>query len=203
MSYRDTYVEQAIRTAPPTDYVASMPNINRNMRLLLGAIGMVGESIEVLEAAMPFLDGDEFEFDKSVFIKECGDVTWYAALIADLEGTTFDLLLMDEHDAVGLARLAVQRFNRRVALRDSINIMLVKAKNVSERIKKQVFHLHGEDRLALVDDLRELVHSIQVVGWVVGVDIETILRVNIEKLWKRYPERFAPDRSMNREEGDA
>lgn len=69
-------------------------------------------------------------------------------------------------------------------------------------VKKHVFHEHDLDTEHLAKELGDVAWYLAVTANVIGYDLETILQMNVDKLRKRYPDGFDPDRSQNREEGD-
>ena len=54
----------------------------------------------------------------------------------------------------------------------------------------------------MAKELGDVAWYLAVASAAIGYDLETIMRMNIEKLKKRYPEGFSTERSQNREEGD-
>lgn len=69
-------------------------------------------------------------------------------------------------------------------------------------VKKHVFHEHELDGEHLAKELGDVAWYLAVTAHVIGYDLETILQMNVDKLLKRYPDGFDPDRSQHREEGD-
>ncbi|NFV70955.1 nucleotide pyrophosphohydrolase, partial [Clostridium botulinum] len=51
----------------------------------------------------------------------------------------------------------------------------------------------------LIEELGDVLWYITYLSKVIGVDLETIANRNIEKLRKRYPEGWDPNRSIHRE----
>lgn len=69
-------------------------------------------------------------------------------------------------------------------------------------VKKHVFHNHDLDREHLAKELGDIAWYLAVTAHTIGYDLETILQMNVDKLRKRYPEGFDPDRSQHRVAGD-
>lgn len=69
-------------------------------------------------------------------------------------------------------------------------------------VKKHVFHEHKLDEEHLAKELGDIAWYLAVTAFVIGYDLETILQMNVDKLRKRYPKGFDPDRSQHRVAGD-
>jgi len=67
-------------------------------------------------------------------------------------------------------------------------------------VKKHLFHGHELDREKLIKELGDVAWYLAETATALGVDLEEILRTNIEKLKKRYPEGFDSERSIRRTE---
>jgi len=67
-------------------------------------------------------------------------------------------------------------------------------------VKKHLFHGHELDREKLIKELGDVAWYLAETATALGVDLEEILRTNIEKLKKRYPEGFDSERSIRRPE---
>lgn len=73
---------------------------------------------------------------------------------------------------------------------------------VSDILKKVLFQGHVLDREHMALELGDVAWYLALAADALGYDLETILRMNIEKLQKRYPNGFEKGRSISREEGD-
>ncbi|KEI78146.1 nucleotide pyrophosphohydrolase [Clostridium botulinum A2 117] len=74
------------------------------------------------------------------------------------------------------------------------------AGEVTDYIKKVLFYGHELCEDKLIEELGDVLWYITYLSKVIGSDLETIANKNIEKLKKRYPEGWDPDRSIHREE---
>jgi NTP pyrophosphatase (non-canonical NTP hydrolase) len=74
------------------------------------------------------------------------------------------------------------------------------AGETAELIKKHLFHATPLDQDALVKELGDCLWYIAAFATVQGVSLDDIAQRNIDKLRKRYPEGFDPERSRNRTE---
>ena len=66
-------------------------------------------------------------------------------------------------------------------------------------VKKCLFQGHGLDKEHLAEELGDVAWYLAVSAHALGYDLETILQGNVDKLRKRYPEGFDPERSLNRD----
>jgi NTP pyrophosphatase (non-canonical NTP hydrolase) len=67
-------------------------------------------------------------------------------------------------------------------------------------VKKHLAQGHELDREKLIGELGDIAWYLAEVATVLGVDLETVLTRNIDKLKARYPEGFDSTRSVNRNE---
>lgn len=74
------------------------------------------------------------------------------------------------------------------------------AGEVAEVIKKHLFHATPLDNDALMKELGDCLWYVAAFATVLGVSMDDIAQRNIDKLRKRYPEGFDPERSRNRTE---
>lgn len=72
----------------------------------------------------------------------------------------------------------------------------------TDLIKKHLFHDHELDKEHLAKELGDVCWYIAVCADVIGYDLETIMRMNDDKLQVRYPIGFEVEKSINRKEGD-
>lgn len=70
---------------------------------------------------------------------------------------------------------------------------------VSDVIKKHLFQGHSLNKEELAMELGDVCWYIAILAKGLGVDLESVMRANIDKLKKRYPNGFEADRSINRE----
>lgn len=69
-------------------------------------------------------------------------------------------------------------------------------------LKKIRYQGHKFDHEHLVKELGDVMYYVAVAAYVLGVNLTDVMKANVEKLKKRYPDGFSVDRSVNREEGD-
>ena len=76
------------------------------------------------------------------------------------------------------------------------------AGEVADMIKKHLHHGHPLDREAFIKELGDVAWYIALCCTLIGEPMENVLQANIDKLLKRYPEGFDPEKSMHRAEDD-
>jgi NTP pyrophosphatase (non-canonical NTP hydrolase) len=72
------------------------------------------------------------------------------------------------------------------------------AGEVTDYLKKVVFHTHELDKLKLAEELGDVLWYLACTAELISYDLEKIAEMNIEKLKKRYPGGWDVERSKNR-----
>lgn len=72
------------------------------------------------------------------------------------------------------------------------------AGEVSDIVKKHLYHGHDLNEDHLVEELGDVLFYIVAIADTLGIDFSDIIRSNAEKLDKRYPEGFSKVKSINR-----
>jgi NTP pyrophosphatase (non-canonical NTP hydrolase) len=65
-------------------------------------------------------------------------------------------------------------------------------------VKKHLHQGHELDKEKLAKELGDIAWYLAETAWALDIPLEQILRENLEKLQKRYPDGFDPERSLNR-----
>lgn len=66
-------------------------------------------------------------------------------------------------------------------------------------MKKCLFQGHGLDKEHLAEELGDVAWYLAVSAHAIGMDLESILQGNVDKLRRRYPDGFSTERSVNRD----
>lgn len=74
------------------------------------------------------------------------------------------------------------------------------AGEVADLIKKTVGHGHELNKAKLLEEVGDVLWYCAGLATLLEVDLSQVARDNIEKLRKRYPQGFDPERSRNRSE---
>lgn len=73
---------------------------------------------------------------------------------------------------------------------------------VADVVKKHKFQGHDLDKKKIIKELGDVCWYIVIMAEGLGVDLETVMQLNVDKLRNRYPEGFDPDKSINRKDVD-
>lgn len=73
---------------------------------------------------------------------------------------------------------------------------------IADLVKKNLMQGHVLDVEHVAKELGDVCWYIAETATAIGCDMETIMKMNIEKLRKRYPDGFDSERSQHRKEGD-
>lgn len=179
---------------------ASEKSKSSNESLLLqGALGLCGESSEVLRLKGTF-DEDNPILDKACYHleRELGDVLWYAATTCKAIGYDFVSIV---NDAVLCSDHPMFTVNY------SMTLISIDSGIISDVVKKITFHGHelNSDNICCIGmKTSEIVTLIGYISTeILNKSILEIMDTNIEKLSARYPEgHFNTERSLHRKAGD-
>lgn len=69
---------------------------------------------------------------------------------------------------------------------------------VSEQIKKHIFHGHEISHHKLLNELGDVLWYVTILAATIGHTLEEVMTMNIDKLSKRYPEGFSSEDSIKR-----
>lgn len=69
-----------------------------------------------------------------------------------------------------------------------------------DKVKKLVFHGHQLSGEEIVLELGDALYYLTVAASIFGATLEDVAKLNNEKLKKRYPNGFSPERSKNRDD---
>lgn len=73
---------------------------------------------------------------------------------------------------------------------------------VADIVKKHLFQGHDLDKDHIAKELGDVCWYIAITAHGIGYDLETIMKMNIDKLKARYPDGFDAYRSINRSKND-
>lgn len=74
------------------------------------------------------------------------------------------------------------------------------AGEVTDYLKKVVFHGHSMDREKLKDELGDVLWYLSNLAELMDIDLDEVASHNIDKLKKRYPDGFSEEKSRSRDE---
>ena len=67
-------------------------------------------------------------------------------------------------------------------------------------VKKHLAQGHELDKEKLIKELGDVAWYLAETAYALDIDLETVFKLNIEKLKRRYPEGFEKEKSINRDE---
>lgn len=145
----------------------------RSQMLIHGILGMVGESAEIMSVA---LDKD-FETNS---MKEMGDWMWYAAIAAEALGFSLDTLVKMEAGMV-----------------EGPNISQCSCE-IAEHLKKWLFYGREISKTQYASLIAKGIAWIRFDMQDMSFDFQEMLRANVAKLEKRFPESFTTQAAIAR-----
>ncbi len=95
---------------------------------------------------------------------------------------------------------ANKELSRTQMLENGVMGLCGEAGEAIDLVKKHLFHGHELKRDELIKELGDVAWYLAESCTALGVELEEVLTLNIEKLKKRYPEGFDKQRSINRTE---
>lgn len=100
----------------------------------------------------------------------------------------------------GLAMRTAPKLEEDPMLIDAALGLTGEAGEVADLVKKCCYQGHELDFDAIVEELGDVAWYIALACQALGVSMENVLQINIEKLQKRYPDGFNAQKSRNRTE---
>lgn len=123
-----------------------------------------------------------------------------------MNGKEYQELAMRTYDGYAMNRLSSNvmssTFYETAALLNGVLGLTGEAGEVSDLIKKGIFHEKGIDREHLEKELGDVMWYIALICHNCGFDLDEIMQMNIDKLKARYPEGFDVVKANNRGNGD-
>lgn len=106
---------------------------------------------------------------------------------------------INEYQELAMRTLNPELSERDVLLNAAMGLC-GEAGEVIDMMKKHLAQGHELDRDKFVDELGDVAWYLAEAATALGVDLESILQGNVDKLKARFPEGFASERSINRDE---
>lgn len=173
----EDYQRLAMRTSP-----------EGHDRMLNGCMGLIGESGEVVDIVKKwkFQSGDHAAIPKAKLIEELGDVLWYCAEIS----TAQMVEMMPAVKAMGLEEIQYD---------GKLHIEALFLAKLAQSMTDA--WLYPDEYTP--EPLYILACIIDLIGYMLktycGSTLAECMERNIEKLKRRYPDGFDPERSLHRE----
>lgn len=111
-------------------------------------------------------------------------------------------MTINEYQTAALRTAQTDKFSAGDLLLNAALGLCGESGEVADLVKKHRFQGHDIDLEHVAKELGDIAWYLAVGAYAIGYDLETILRMNKEKLEARYPDGFSTDRSLHRAEGD-
>ena len=92
------------------------------------------------------------------------------------------------------------RLNKKDVLINGVMGLCGESGEAIDIVKKHLAQGHDLDREGLIKELGDIAWYLAEAATAIDMDLEDILQMNIDKLKKRYPEGFDPEKSVYRKE---
>lgn len=174
-------------------------------RVLNGCMGLIGESGEIVDLVKKwkFQSGDHADLPKDKLIEECGDVLWYCAELTTGLNRDLAFIFSEHYDLFE----EMEEFNKNAPL----EITVIRLAAIAAR--PAIYAFDGGIP-AKYSEMDKTVLEAHILGEIIGimsmirdilwyhcqVTIYEAMERNIDKLRKRYPDGFDPERSIHREQ---
>ena len=111
-------------------------------------------------------------------------------------------MTINEYQTAALRTAQTDKFSARELLLNSALGLCGESGEVADIVKKFRFQGHDLDFEHIAKELGDISWYLAVGAYAIGLDLESIFRMNIEKLEARYPDGFSTDRSLHRDKND-
>ena len=111
-------------------------------------------------------------------------------------------MTINEYQTAALRTAQTDKLTARELLLNSALGLCGESGEVADLVKKHRFQGHDLDFDHIAKELGDIAWYLAVGAYAIGLDLETIFRMNIDKLKARYPDGFSTDRSLHRAEND-
>lgn len=111
-------------------------------------------------------------------------------------------MTINEYQSLAMRTASGMNYEHHGMLLNGVLGLCGESGEVADIVKKATFQGHDLDIEHVAKELGDICWYIAVSATAIGCDLETIMKMNIEKLRKRYPDGFDAERSKNRAKGD-
>ena len=111
-------------------------------------------------------------------------------------------MTINEYQTAALRTAQTDKLTANELLLNSALGLCGESGEVADLVKKHRFQCHDIDIEHIAKELGDVAWYLAVGAYAIGFDLESIFRMNIEKLEARYPDGFSADRSLHRAEND-
>ena len=111
-------------------------------------------------------------------------------------------MTINEYQAAALRKAKTNKFLENGLLLSSALGLCSESGEVAGIVEKHLFQGHDLDLEHVAKELGDVSWYLAVCAYAIGFDLESIFRMNTEKIEARYPDGFTTDRSLHRAEDD-
>lgn len=111
-------------------------------------------------------------------------------------------MTINEYQTAALRTAQTDKLTANELLLNSALGLCGESGEVADIVKKHRFQGHDLDFEHIAKELGDVAWYLAVGAYAIGFDLESIFRMNIEKLEARYPDGFSTDRSLHRDKND-
>ena len=111
-------------------------------------------------------------------------------------------MTINEYQTAALRTAQTDKLSKSALLLNSVLGLCGESGEVADLVKKYLFQGHDLDLDHVAKELGDISWYLAVGAYAIGLDLESIFRMNKEKLEARYPDGFSVDRSLHRAEND-
>lgn len=111
-------------------------------------------------------------------------------------------MTINEYQKEALRTAQTDKLNPEERLLNGVMGLNGEAGEAIDIVKKHIFQGHDLDKSHVAKELGDIAWYLATSADAIGYDLETILRMNVEKLRDRYPEGFDPEKSQHRKTED-
>ena len=111
-------------------------------------------------------------------------------------------MTINEYQTAALRTAQTDKLTANELLLNSALGLCGESGEVADIVKKHRFQGHDIDVEHIAKELGDVAWYLAIGAYAIGFDLESIFRMNIEKLEARYPDGFSTDRSLHRAEND-
>ena len=111
-------------------------------------------------------------------------------------------MTINEYQAAALRTAQTDKLTASDLLLNSALGLCGESGEVADIVKKHRFQGHDIDIEHIAKELGDVAWYLAVGAYAIGFDLESIFRMNKEKLGARYPDGFSADRSLHRAKKD-
>lgn len=171
------YQAQAMRTAKIMEPLAM---------LIHGAMGCMTEAGEFSLTLAAFIESGETDLDKDNVCEELGDCAWFAAYMSHAVGTDMAAIM-------ALAGATYTGTPVTMALR-----LNAAAADIGTLIKAHAYYGKSLDHDQLKLKLNQYFAFVGMLSHAFGLEFPGVLQENVEKLQKRYPDKYSDTAAIER-----